>query len=96
MRPQTTGDLAAIGTADVVFLGVKAHSLTALAPQLRSFFHDNTIVVSTHNGIPWWYFQNYGGELDGLHLERVDPGGAIAQSIEARRGIARVLRHGYL
>ena len=32
---RSTGDLAAIGAADVVFLGVKAHGLTALAPQLR-------------------------------------------------------------
>ena len=85
VRPRTTGNLSSIGKADVVFLGVKAHSLTALAPQLRPLFHDNTIVVSTQNGIPWWYFQNHGGEWDGLHLERVDPGAVIASSIEARR-----------
>ena len=35
-RPQVTGDLATIGKADVVFLGVKAHGLTALAPTLRA------------------------------------------------------------
>jgi 2-dehydropantoate 2-reductase len=85
VRPQTAGDLAAIGPADVVFLGVKAHSLPALAPQLRSLFHDATIVVSTQNGIPWWYFQSHGGALEGLRLERVDPGGAIASAIEPRR-----------
>ena len=38
VRPKTTGDLSSIGKADVVFLGVKAHSLTALAPQLRPLF----------------------------------------------------------
>ena len=32
VRPQVTGDLTSIGHADVVFLGVKAHGLTALAP----------------------------------------------------------------
>jgi len=85
VRPQTSGDLAAIGPADVVFLGVKAHSLTALAPQLRPLFHDGTIVVSTQNGIPWWYFQNHGGELEGVRLERVDPGGVISAAIEPRR-----------
>jgi len=85
VRPAVTGDLATIGTADVVFLGVKAHGLTALAPSLRQLFHPNTVVVSTQNGIPWWYFQNHGGELDGLRLERVDPGGAIAASIEPER-----------
>jgi 2-dehydropantoate 2-reductase len=85
VRPQVTGDLATIGRADVVFLGVKAHGLTALAPTLRPLFGPETSVVSTQNGIPWWYFQNCGGELDGLHLERVDPGGVIAASIEPRR-----------
>ena len=85
VRPQVTGDLATIGTADVVFLGVKAHGLTALAPTLAPILGPDTVVVSTQNGIPWWYFQNYGGELDGLRLERVDPGGVIAASIEPRR-----------
>ncbi|HET9363048.1 MAG TPA: 2-dehydropantoate 2-reductase [Vicinamibacterales bacterium] len=85
VRPQTTGDLAAIGKADVVFLGVKAHSLTSLVPQLPPLFGPDTVVVSTQNGIPWWYFQSYGGELDGLRLERVDPGGVIASTIEPRR-----------
>jgi 2-dehydropantoate 2-reductase len=85
VRPQVAGDLATIGTADVVFLGVKAHGLTALAPTLRPLLGPHTVVVSTQNGIPWWYFQNYGGELDGLRLERVDPGGAIAAAIEPQR-----------
>jgi 2-dehydropantoate 2-reductase len=85
VRPEVTGDLAAIGKADVVFLGVKAHSLTALAPQLRALLDPDTVVVSTQNGIPWWYFQGHGGELDGLRLERVDPGGAITGAIDGRR-----------
>ena len=87
VRPQVTDDLATIGVADVVFLGVKAHSLTALAPKLRPLFGPDTIVVSTQNGIPWWYFQSHGGELEGLRLERVDPGGVISAAIEPRRVI---------
>ena len=85
VKPQVTADLAAIGQADVVFLGVKAHGLTALAPTLKPLFGPDTAVVSTQNGIPWWYFQGYGGELEGLRLERVDPGGVIADAIEPRR-----------
>ena len=87
VRPQVTADLTTIGKADVVFLGVKAHGLTALAPTLGPLLGPDTSVVSTQNGIPWWYFQNYGGELEGLRLERVDPGGVIAASIEPRRVI---------
>ena len=69
-----------------MFLGVKAH-----APDRRwrrrcaPLFGPDTVVVSTQNGIPWWYFQSIGGELDGLRLERVDPGGVIAAAIEPRR-----------
>ena len=85
VTPNVTGDLASIGPADVVFLGVKAHSLAGLAPRLSPLFGPDTVVVSTQNGIPWWYFQDLGGAYDGLRLERVDPGGAIASAIEARR-----------
>jgi 2-dehydropantoate 2-reductase len=85
VAPRVTGELSTIGRADVVFLGVKAHGLTALAPQLAPLFTPETTVVSTQNGIPWWYFDGLGGELDGVRLERVDPGGVIARAIEPRR-----------
>jgi 2-dehydropantoate 2-reductase len=85
VKPAVTGDLSTIGQADVVVLGVKAHGLTALAPQLRPLFGPETVVVSTQNGIPWWYFQGTGGEREAWRLERVDPGGAIAAAIEPRR-----------
>ncbi|HKV99072.1 MAG TPA: 2-dehydropantoate 2-reductase [Vicinamibacterales bacterium] len=85
VRPKLAPDVSSVGKADVVFLGVKAHSLTPIAPTLAPLFGPDTIVVSTQNGIPWWYFQNLGGEYDGLRLERVDPGGVIASAIEPRR-----------
>jgi 2-dehydropantoate 2-reductase len=87
VRPKVSGDLAAIGQMDVVILGVKAHSLTGLAPSLAPLLGPDTIVVSTQNGIPWWYFQRIGGEMDGWHLDRVDPGGVIATAIDPARVI---------
>jgi 2-dehydropantoate 2-reductase len=91
VHPQVTGDLAGIGVADVIILGVKAHGLTALAPQLKPLLGPDTAVVSTQNGIPWWYFQQHGGALDGLRLESVDPGGVIADSIEPERVIGSLV-----
>jgi len=85
VRPKLAPDVSSVGRADVIFLGVKAHSLTPIAPTLAPLLGPDTIVVSTQNGIPWWYFQNLGGEFDGLRLERVDPGGVIAAAIESRR-----------
>lgn len=90
VRPAVTGSLESIGPADVVFLGVKAHGLPDLAPKLAPLLGPDTIVVSTQNGIPWWYFQNHGGELEGLSLERVDPGGVITAAIEPRRVIGSI------
>src|SRR5580698_10131427 len=57
VRPRVIGSLENAGSFDVIVLGVKAHSLTQLAPQLKPLISENTIVVSTENGIPWWYFQ---------------------------------------
>ncbi len=54
----------------------------------RHFLHSSVptpSVVSTQNGIPWWYFQGHGGEFEGWRLERIDPGGVIAAAIEPRR-----------
>ena len=90
VRPRVIGDLAEAGPMDVIFLGVKAHGLTQLAPQVKPLIAENTTIVSTQNGVPWWYFQTHAGELTGLHLERVDPGGAIAAAIPAKNVVASI------
>ena len=90
-RPTIVASLEEAAPVDVIFLGVKAHGLTQLAPQLKPVLGPDTVVVSTQNGIPWWYFQGFGGEWEGLRLERVDPGGAIASAIEARRVVGSIV-----
>jgi 2-dehydropantoate 2-reductase len=90
VRPRVIGDLREAGPADVIFLGVKAHGLTQLAPQITPLIGENTSIVSTQNGVPWWYFQFENGEYANLHLERVDPGGVIARSIDCRRVIGSI------
>jgi 2-dehydropantoate 2-reductase len=90
VHPRIVGDLAEAGPMDVIFLGVKANGLTLLAPQVQPLIGENTTVVGTQNGVPWWYFQAHAGELTGLHLERVDPGGAIAAAIPAKNVVASI------
>src|ERR1700722_19091165 len=90
VHPRVISDLKEAGPVDVIVLGVKAHGLTQLAPQVQPLIGENTTVVSTQNGIPWWYFQTHAGELTGLHLERVDPGGAIAAAIPAKNVVASI------
>jgi 2-dehydropantoate 2-reductase len=90
-RPAIIGSLEEAGPVDVVFLGVKAHSLPQLAPQLKPVLGPETAVVSTQNGIPWWYFEAFEGEWKGLRLERVDPRGAISSAIEAHRVVGSIV-----
>jgi len=89
--PKISGTLTNVGTFDVVFLGVKAHSLTQLAPHLAPVLGPKTTVVSTQNGIPWWFFQGFGGEWEGLRLERIDPGGVISSAIDAHRVVGSIV-----
>jgi 2-dehydropantoate 2-reductase len=90
-RPAIAGSLEAVGPVDVVFLGVKAHALPQLVPQLKPILAPDTTVLSTQNGIPWWYFQGFGGQWEGLRLERVDPGGVISAAIEARSVVGSIV-----
>jgi len=90
-RPRIASTLAEVGAVDVVFLGVKAHSLPQLAPQLKTVLGPNTTVVSTQNGVPWWFFQGFEGPWQGIRLERVDPGGVISAAIEARRVVGSIV-----
>ena len=90
-HPTATDDYGAVGPVDFVFLTVKAHSLTEVAPQLSPLLGPETAVVSAQNGIPWWYFQNHGGPWEGTRLESVDPGGAITSAIEPRRIIGCII-----
>ena len=87
---QATGDLAQAGPQDVVILAVKAHQIEPIAADLRALFKPDTVVVTTQNGIPWWYFYKHGGPLDGRAIKAVDPRGVIAANIEAGRIIGSI------
>ncbi len=90
-RPKLAGTLEEVGPVDVVLLAVKAHSLSQLAPQLRPVLAADTTVVSMQNGVPWWFFQGFGGPWQGLRLERVDPGGMISAAIEPHRVVGSIV-----
>ena len=80
-HPSTIASLSEAEQLDVVFLGVKAHGLPQLVPALKPVLRPDTTVVSTQNGVPWWFFQDFGGPVHDLKLERVDPGGVISAAI---------------
>ena len=89
--PLATDNIAEVGPVDYVFLTVKAHSISALAGGLGPLLGPHTAVVSAQNGIPWWYFQRYGGDLDGTPLKSLDPDGVIDAAIESSRIIGCIV-----
>jgi 2-dehydropantoate 2-reductase len=82
-HPAATDDWDAIRDADTVVLGLKAYSLPEAASRLGGLLKPGACVVAAQNGIPWWFFQRFGGALEGTTLQSVDPGGVIAASIPA-------------
>lgn len=84
-------DPGELGQQDYVIVALKAHSVPAVAEQMTSLFHDSTAVVTTVNGIPWWYFYGHEGALADRRLESVDPGGVQWDLLQPRRAIGCVV-----
>lgn len=77
--------------ADVLLLGVKAHDLPALAPTIARLMTPELLVMPAVNGLPFWFFEGFGGPAEGMTMESVDPGGALAALMPAARIVANVV-----
>jgi 2-dehydropantoate 2-reductase len=80
-----TDDPHEAGAHDVVILAVKAHQIESVAPAVPALSEQDAMVVTVQNGIPWWYFQKHGGELDGMSLTSLDPNGLCQSHIDPDR-----------
>jgi len=90
VRVEATQALADLGAQDVVVLGMKAHQIASIAPDLQHVFGPDTRVLTTQNGVPWWYFEKLDSPYAGQRLSSVDPDGAIARHIPVDRVIASI------
>jgi len=90
-RLATSDRLADLGPQDAIVLGMKAHQVGEVADDVAAALGPQTTVVTTQNGVPWWYFLRHGGPHDGRRLESVDPGGRIAARIPAERVIGCIV-----
>jgi 2-dehydropantoate 2-reductase len=90
-RPHATDNWDAVASADVVFVALKANSLTEAAPRIGPLLRPDAGVIWAQNGLPWWYFQSLPGEWAGTRLESTDPGGAIAGAIGPEHNIGCVV-----
>ena len=88
---RATDNYAEAGPQDLVILAMKAHQVEAVARDVPKLFGPDTVVVTMQNGIPYWYFHQHGGALQGTQLRSVDPSGLIGQGIPAQRVIGCVV-----
>jgi 2-dehydropantoate 2-reductase len=81
---------AALGPHDVVVLALKAHQIAAIADGLGHLYDDSTVVVPLQNGVPWWFFQKFGGPFDGRRIMSLDPDGTIERNVPADRIVGSI------
>ena len=89
-RVEATDRITEAGGADLIVLGVKAHQLAPIAADVASIVAPATMIMTTQNGIPWWYFYKHGGPHEGVRLESVDPGGVIARHLPIDAVVAAI------
>lgn len=97
VKLEASDDITSVGTFDVIFLCVKAHQITPIAANINKLCHEESIIVSTQNGLPWWYFQNathipeIKDNYEDKIIESVDKDGIISKSIDPKRIIGCVV-----
>lgn len=82
---------ANLGPQDLVIVAVKAPAMADVARGIAPLLGPHTMVMTAMNGVPWWFFQGFGGNLQGTNLHTIDPDGLIAQAIPAQHVVGCVV-----
>ena len=82
---------AELGVQDLVIIAVKAPALREVAQQISPLLGKDTVVLTSMNGVPWWFLQGFGGSLANHSLSSVDASGDITAAIPAAHIIGGVV-----
>ncbi|MGZ5182273.1 MAG: 2-dehydropantoate 2-reductase [Ramlibacter sp.] len=88
---RSSSDPAELGVQDLVVVAVKAPALAEVARGIGPLLGPQTVVMTAMNGVPWWFFEGFGGPLAGTRLQAVDPDGGIARAIPGRHIVGCVV-----
>jgi len=78
---RASDDAGSLGEQDLVVVAVKAPAMSDVAARLRPLLGADTMVLSAMNGVPWWFFEGFGGRHAGTRLRSIDHDGGIAAAI---------------
>lgn len=90
-RPACTDSPTEAGQQDLVILSLKAPAVPAMAEKMLPLFGPDTAMITAMNGMPYWYFHQHGGPLDGSRIASVDPDGKQWDLIGPQRAIGSVV-----
>jgi 2-dehydropantoate 2-reductase len=88
---RASADPAQLGVQDLVVVAVKAPAMADVAQAIGPLLGPDTVVLTAMNGVPWWFFEGFGGSFQGTRLRAVDPEGAIARAIPGRHIVGCVV-----
>ncbi len=92
-KVRATDNPAELGVQDLVVVAVKATAMVQVAQRIAPLIGPETIIMTAMNGVPWWFFDGFGGAYTGTRLSAVDPDGSIAASIPSYNVVGSVV-HG--
>ncbi|GAB4236194.1 MAG: 2-dehydropantoate 2-reductase [Kiloniellaceae bacterium] len=88
---KAVGSAAEAGPQDLIILAVKAHFLDQVARDVEKLLDNDTMIMTVQNGMPWWYFHNFKGPLEGTRLKSLDPSGVLDRYIPGNRIVGCVV-----
>ena len=71
--PKCSDSMKELGKMDFIFITLKAYSINGLVEEISTMFDENTSVISSYNGIPWWYFFGAEGQFKNYRIKCIDP-----------------------
>lgn len=78
-----TADMSTVGVQDVVIIGLKSHQIEPVIDQISPMIGPDTTVITTQNGVPFWYFHKQDSEYRDTVVKTVDPNGALFNGFSA-------------
>lgn len=91
LKIPATLDVSELPTQDLIFVTLKAHSIPQVVTQIKHLMHEDSVVITAVNGIPWWFFYKLGDEFPERPVFSVDPEGRLWNEITPARTIGCVI-----
>src|SRR5476651_109744 len=92
-RLHATDKAEEAGLQDYVIITLKANALPTAAPEIAKLIGPQTTLVTSSNGIPYWYFYGLDSVWRDHVVESVDPAGRLWHLLPPRQVVGCIVFH---